>query len=165
MKFFSGLLSILEEQTCCYEKIYELKEQEQRLVVSGRPEELESVGGQIDQLSLSIRSLENARQEIIEALAEQYQLPGETLNFEKVLELADEDSAVGLQKIVSRLVEVLRRTSRINEDNAFLVRRSLDVIDRSLELITGFSPNGNTYTVDGRLEKNSAAAVAVNHQV
>jgi len=164
MKFFSGLLSILEEQTRCYERIYQFKEAEQRLVVTGPPEALQRNTEEINSLTLMIRSLEKARQEITEALAEQFQMAGQTLNLEQVIGLADEESAKQLRKIADRLVAVLNRTSRINEDNAFLIRRSLDIIDRSLEVLTGLSVQRETYGHDGRPEQKSAATLVVDHR-
>jgi len=165
MKFFSGLLSILEEQTGCYERIYQLKEAEQRLLLSGQPEQLQRNTGEIDRLTLTIRSLEKARQEMVESLSQQYGLSSDTPSLEEVLEVADEASAEALQKIAARLVSVLQRTSRINEDNAYLLRRSLDFVDRSLEVLTGLSPRVETYGGDGRRERPTAATVAVDRQV
>lgn len=165
MKFFSGLLSILEEQTRCYERIYQLKEAEQGLLLSGAPEQLEKNTEEIERLTRTIHSLEKARQEIVESIAQQYGLSSQSLQLEEVLEVADPESTEALQKMAERLVAVLQRTSRINEDNAFLLRRSLDFIDRSIEVLTGFHPRVQTYSGDGRREPAPVAAtVAVDRQ-
>ena len=166
MKFFSGLLSILEEQTRCYERIYQLKEAEQQIILSGAPEQLEKNTEEVERLTRTIHSLEKARQEIVESLAQQYGLASQALQLEEVLEVADPESTEALQKIAERLVAVLQRTSRVNEDNAFLLRRSLDFIDRSIGVLTGFHPRVQTYSGDGRRESPQVAAtVAVDRQV
>lgn len=165
MQFFSGLLSILEEQTRCYERIYQLKEAEQQLLVSGKPEQLQGNTEEIERLTLTIRSLEKARQEIVESMAQQYGLSSNAPSLEEVIGVADAESTEALQKIAARLVAVLQRTSRINEDNAFLLRRSLDFIDRSIEVLTGLRPSVETYGGDGRRESQAAATVAVDRQV
>lgn len=165
MKYFSGLLSILEEQTTCYEKVYHLKEEEQRLILSGKPEEIQRNTDEIESLTLMIRSMEKARQELIEALAQQYNLSTDTPTFDQVISVADEESADELQKIAERLVNVLQRTSQINEDNAYLIRRSLDFIDRSLEMLTGLSMQSDTYGGDGRRMQREAATMIVNRHL
>jgi flagellar biosynthesis/type III secretory pathway chaperone len=164
MKLFSGLLSILEEQTSCYERIYELKVQEQRLVVSGRPEEIQANTSEIERVTEMIRSLEGARLEIMDSVAQQFDLPHSHIDMARLMELADGKDAEGLQRITDRLVDVLRRTSRINQDNAFLVRRSLDVIDRSLEIVMSAGTQSDNYGGDGRRQKASGATMTLDRQ-
>jgi len=165
MKFFSGLLSILEEQTRCYERVYQLKEAEQGLILSGNPQQLEENTREIERLGLTIHSLEKARQDLVESLAQQYGLSSRAPALEEVLGVADPESAEALQKMATRLVAVLERTSRINEDNAWLLRRSMDFIDRSIEVLTGHPPRVQTYRGDGRRQSAQAAlTVAVDRQ-
>ncbi len=164
MNYFSGLLSILEEQTRCYEKIYRLKEREQQLVLSGTAEELQSNTAEIDAETLTIRSLEKARLELMDSLAQQYRLNAGPVTFQQVMELADNPCSGELQSIATRLVGVLERTSRINEDNAYLIRRSLDVIERSLDILTGATARRDTYSAQGTMEPQRTASLVVNRQ-
>lgn len=164
MKYFSGLLSILEEQTRCYEKVYRLKEREQQLVLSGTPEQLQANTVEIEAETRTIRSLEKARLELMDALAQQYRLSADPVTFRQVMELADNPCSGELQDIATRLVGVLERTSRINEDNAYLIRRSLDVIERSLDMLTGANARRDTYSAQGTMEPKRAASVMVNRQ-
>jgi flagellar biosynthesis/type III secretory pathway chaperone len=166
MKLFNGLLSILEEQTLCYEKIYEIKEREQDFLVKGDYDGLRQNNEEVERLYLSVRNLEKARLEIMEGLSEKFGLSDSEMTFERIIEFADEDSADALEQLAGRLVEVIQRTSRINEGNAYLIHRSAEWVSRWMDILTGLTGNKGIYSGDGRRSRlEDGATVVLDRQV
>lgn len=164
MKIFDGLLSILEEETRCYERICKLKEEEQQLILSGRPDALARNTTEIDSLSQTVHTLESARLDIMESIAKQFDLPSSNIDFHQVVQLADENTSTQLQEIMPRLVEVIQRTSELNRSNAHLIRRSLDHIEGWLSILTRLSGNNGLYGDNGRMGQQATTSCLMNQR-
>jgi len=149
-KDFTGLLETMEKQSDVYERLLSLANEKQPVLVKGNIPELEKITKAEEILILQIGRLEEKRQVLHRSLASHFALSPGDLTVSELETLAGEEMAAKLKLLCEKMVGTLQKLETINRSNSYLIEKSLDYLDFSLNVITS---DNTASSYNGKEEK------------
>ncbi|GAW27660.1 flagellar protein FlgN [Carboxydocella sp. ULO1] len=130
------LTQVLAGQRDVYGRLLSLAREKQEALVRGDLPVIEQIVAQEEQLVVQVGKLEEARNQLVEALATELGLEDRQLTISKLLELGAGDTS-RLQGIAVELTHVLEDLGKVNEQNKQLLQQSLKYLDFTVNLLAG----------------------------
>lgn len=139
------LIEILDKEAELYNDILKLSNNKTDIIVEGKVSELESMVKVEQTLVLQIAKLEDVREELVNAAADQLELNKQDLTISELYKHVEGELADKLNECRNRIAAVMDELKNTNILNARLIKNSLEYIDFSLNLLSAADSGTNNY--------------------
>lgn len=112
--------------------------------MEGKVSQLEQLTGVEQRLLLNVGGLEQQREEVVDELARLLDIPADELNISVAVEQAEDELKEKLIALKDEIENTLKDLKEVNDLNSELIKKSLEYIDFSINLIAG-GPEDVTY--------------------
>ena len=133
------LIDILEQEGALYRDILELSRHKTETIVEGKVTTLEQLTGVEHKMVMNAGRLEQQREETVNQLAESLKIKPEQLNFSLVVEKTEGNIRDRFLSYRDEIAVTLKELKEVNDLNSHLIKKSLEYIDFSINLIAGSS--------------------------
>jgi flagellar biosynthesis/type III secretory pathway chaperone len=151
------LLGLLAQEDGLYARLAELAEDEHTAIRGGTTEAIETLVAEKARIIDRLVLLEAERLASVSRLANTAEVVGEALTLSDVVALWPTDEIVALSGIAESLRANVGRLEGLNRRNASLLRASLAMLNRWVELLTGVWQEPQTYERTGRRHVTAAS--------
>lgn len=162
MEVLDNFLEVLANQDKLYNELLELATLKLPVLVNGEVEQLDQIVKKEQQIIIQVGKLEGKRNSIHQALANHFCVQAEELNAQKLISLVSSEYKVKIEEIISNLRKTTTELEKLNSQNTALIKQSLDFINFSLNLLTGFDSNP---TYDKNQINNGAIAKIFDQKI
>ena len=131
------LIEILEKESALYRDILDLSRHKTNTIVEGKISQLEQLTGVEQRLLLSVGGLEQQREEVVDQLARLLDIPADQLNISMAVKQAEDGLKERLAALKDEIENTLKDLKEVNDLNSELIKKSLEYIDFSINLIAG----------------------------
>ncbi len=145
---FESVVGLLQEEAEAHRRLLELAREEQRALVRGDVAELQRVVAAQEEVVGHVRSLERARMQLLELVAERVGRPVEGLSLRELVAACPPDVGRRLNEQREQLVAVLRELADVNKANALLVRAHLEYVQHLASLLARAADGSPSLVVD-----------------
>ena len=130
------LLSVLDEETSGYEKLYEISKEKRETIIHHDLEGLEKISGRESAVSGELKNLENKRVRVLKDMSVVLGKDDKTLTVtEIILMLAKQPKEQeALTKARDRLVKAATNMQFMNQQNAVLLSHAIEMVEFDLTL-------------------------------
>lgn len=143
------LIATLENENTEYEKLLELTKKKAEVIVSRNIPQLEKITDDEQIVVSRISNLDSKREEVTKDIANVINKDVETLKLSVLIELMSKQPKEQrqLREVHDKLKETVRRVRMVNENNAELIRQSLELVEFDLNLMQAMrqAPETNNY--------------------
>ena len=150
------LIEILEKESALYRDILDLSRHKTSTIVEGKVSQLEQLTGVEQKLLLNVGGLEQQR-EVVDQLARLLGIPADELNISVAVEQAEDELKEKLIALKDEIENTLKDLKEVNDLNSELIKKSLEYIDFSINLIAG-GPEDVTYDAKKGRDKGKGAS-------
>jgi len=133
------LIDILEQEGALYRDILELSRHKTETIVEGKVTTLEQLTGVEHKMVMNAGRLEQQREETVNQLAESLKIKPEQLNFSLVIKKTEGNIRDRFLSYRDEIAVTLKELKEVNDLNSHLIKKSLEYIDFSINLIAGSS--------------------------
>ncbi len=158
------ILGLLIQQESVYQHLLQLTEAEHEAILGGTPEELMAIVDQKERLIERLALLEAERIASVGRVAEGLGRHGNDVTLAALRDAWDAEELEQVTSVQARLMASVNRISELNRNNAKLLRSSLLMLNRWMDLIAGVQQATETYSKTGK-QRGRAAATRVNRKV
>ncbi|NPV42734.1 MAG: flagellar protein FlgN [Firmicutes bacterium] len=130
------LAEVLKKELDIYKDILTLSERKTDIIASGDIKGLDEIVKSEESLILNIGKLEDERYNILLNLQKTNGIDANKITLSELLEKLDPEQEYNLAEIQKQISDTLSRLEKVNERNALLIKKALEHINNSLELIT-----------------------------
>lgn len=149
MPLVERLIQTVELLLAEHEKLLEIEEDKKRVLIDGDMAKLQEIVNQEVQFVRKVEKLEEQRVKLGEQIAHEKEIQLEQLTASKLAELENDPERVAkINLLTGRFIKVVGELKAASELNGRLIRQSLDLVQRSIDLMTDQTDNG-TYTDKG----------------
>ncbi|MCZ6679630.1 MAG: flagellar export chaperone FlgN, partial [Candidatus Poribacteria bacterium] len=135
MELLLGRLSeILSQEIVQYSRLLDILSTERLTFAVNSAERINEILKQQETLILELKALEEARIAVMNKLVEPLQIEVHQLTLAELASQIEEPFASEYKKLSQKLGELLLQLEQVNQDNAYLIGRSLDYVNSSLRL-------------------------------
>ncbi|SHM38633.1 FlgN protein [Caldanaerovirga acetigignens] len=146
--FADELIGNLKKQAKLYGELLLLSEKKTDVLIRGDVKALEEITRVEQEMVLKLGEMEGERVKITETLC------GENVTAEKLKDVLPVDKKSELEGIVVKMKDTLLKLQRRNEINEKLIRRALEYINFSIELMTSAVKKPAGYDAGGRTSED-----------
>ncbi|SDB23291.1 flagellar protein FlgN [Eubacterium oxidoreducens] len=135
-----NLLDVLEREHKEYEKLFQLGQRKRQILIDADVEELEVLTEREQDVSSTLRNLENKREQIMDDMSVVLNRKKEEMTLGKMIEILDKqpEQQSRLTEIRTKLGATLKEVSAINEQNRVLTQQALELVEYDLNLFRSF---------------------------
>ena len=137
MKEAKQLKSILEEEIVAHQRLLDAKKAEQEQVVRGTIDDLVTALDSVRAAASEVERLEAARDSLCQDLAGKVGQDGQPATLHWLIDRLPSRQSEDLRALGEDLTGLVASLRRVNEDTAFVVRRSLEWITGTLASLSG----------------------------
>lgn len=149
MPLVGQLIETVELLLAEHEKLLEIEEAKKRALIDGDMAKLQNIVNEEVQYVRKVEKLEEQRMKLGKQIAQEKGIRLEELTASKLAELeTDQERVAKINLLTGRFVKVIGELKASNELNGRLIRQSLDLVQRSIDLMTDQVDTG-TYTDKG----------------
>lgn len=152
------ILGLLIQQDSVYQHLLALTESENQAILSGTPEELMVIVDQKERLIERLALLEAERIASVGRVAQGLGRSGKDVTLTALKDAWDWEELEQVTGIQERLMTSVTRISELNRKNASLLRSSLLMLNRWMDLISGAQQAPETYSKTGKQRGRTQAA-------
>lgn len=132
---YASLLETLNKQIKLYKRLLALALEKQPVLIKGKIPELDEITKEEELIILQVGRLEEERQALHQALANQLVLSPENLTLSELISRSGPDIGSKYKNTFKELTKVLEDLAEINQANTELIKTSLDYVNFSLNLL------------------------------
>ncbi len=157
-----NLVEAIKQEEALLKQFAELLEEQKRVLVRNDVEAFEDTVNRQEALIEEIKTLENQRIEQVKFLAKGLGEPVSDITMTRLVELSlgqVSDELAQAKESMNQLVNRIQRVSRVNQ---YLVKRSMNVAQRSIDWLIDGGEKEVTYLSNGQLNKKKIRPVLVN---
>jgi len=131
------LEEILERYIDYYQSLVSLSREEQLLLIKGDVKNFSNLAEKKQELIDKIRSAEAERISLMNSISGDFHCSAGILTLSKLVELLDEPLASNYRQLHINLLQTMKESHVLNEQNASLLRNSFEYTNYLLSLFTG----------------------------
>ncbi len=165
MKELNRLVSVLDEEARCYDRIRHEQQAEQQNIISHNYSALDENVLQIERLCWHLENLEREREKAVRDLSMNMgwtSFPQE-LTVTDIAERVSPPQATKLREVSDRLSALLDQVGSANQENAYLLGRSLQSVSEILgSLLKELNETNLAYTNQGQAKAQPVGAGLFN---
>ncbi len=157
-----ALVTLIRQEEAYLEDFLGLLEQQKQLLVQNRAEDFENSVAQQEELLEKIRSLETERIQRVYSIAENLNIEEDQLTITRLVELSLGQVSDDLKQAKTSMNQLVDRIRRANQVNQYLIKRSLNVAQRSIDVLIDDNLSDVTYEKSGRIAGTDRRSLMVN---
>lgn len=151
-----NFVELLKKEYKQYHLLKEKAEEKREIIMENDIEKLASILMEEEKIINSINELEEDRHKYLESVAEKNNISTEKeLSFEKFIKLLSPGEKEELKKLRNQFLDLLSDLEEINEGNRKLILDSLQINNRSLQIIRQATNKSKIYTKEGNEKPDS----------
>ncbi len=154
------LIELLEHEVNLYKELLTLIQDEKRLLSRRKKEELHRIVNRIETLVFKIKGVEGVRDELMESIADEYNIKTVNSDFNQKVNLSQLIGAIKeapqkdrLRELKSNLLAITDGIKMLNKENSVVITRNIENIKSAFLFLKEFSAS-ETYKPSGELEKS-----------
>lgn len=149
MPLIGQLIETVEQLLHEHEDFLEVAERKKRALIDGDMKKLQEIVNEEIRFVRRVEKLEEERLKYGQRVAEAHGLKLEELTASKLASLvSDPERAAKINLLTGRFVKVMEELRAANDLNGRLIRQSLELVQRSVDLMASV-PDAGTYTDKG----------------
>lgn len=168
MREINRLVSVLDEEARCYDRIRNEQQAEQQNIVSHNYAALDENVLQIERLCWHLENLEREREKAVRDLSMNMGWTSfpEELTVSSIAERVGTPEATVLREVSDRLASLLDQVGSANQENAYLLGRSLQSVSEILgALLKEVNATNLAYTNQGQAKAQPVGAGLFNQRI
>lgn len=161
-ELIQDLVQVIKREEGLLQDFLDLLENQKDLLVKNKVEDFEATVRRQEELITEIRDLESDRIARVKRIAEGLEIQEAEITITRLVELSLGQVSGELQdakKSMSRLVERIRRANQVNQ---YLIKRSLNMANRSLDLLIDDNLRDVIYEQSGKLTGQDRRSLMIN---
>ena len=123
--------------------------QKEKMLIKNDTKGLEEVIHNEREMFIALRDIEDSRRSIIELFVSRYNIKEKVVNLSRIAELIGGDEGSKLEELRGRINVLINTINRQNEKCAVLLRKSIELTDFSIRLLSGALHSKKTYSKKG----------------
>ena len=160
------LLKVLNEELNFMDSIIELLKQKEKALIKNDVEQLESVVSREREYFISMRDMEESRKSIIELLLSKKGIDKKNITLGELAEYVDKEDKFRITDIRKKMRQKVLIINKLNKRCAVLLRKSIELADFSIRLLTGVYNEKPVYGKDGKkVENKTGKKLVVDYKV
>ena len=148
-QLLSSFADIIEAQQGHYERVLDMARRKTDVLVSGDVKELEDITALEQDMIARLGKLEEQRECVLGEISSEFEVEPEELKMDYLCAQMPEDRAKDFLKVCEQLKETLNEIDEVNAVNQELIKRALDYINFSIDLLTDTGTDMSGYGSDG----------------
>lgn len=155
-KHVQALSDIIEKEYEQYKRVFELVRQEQNILVNADIDALEKNLQEQQAIMCTINKLEAKRLREIEVIGIYLGVTPEKLKISNIAQNAPGELSQNLTDIERKFKSVLQEIIKINKSNKFLINRSMQFIDKNIQVFFGTVEDKGLYSPENAAVRASS---------
>lgn len=143
------LMKVLQGEIMHLEKTLSLLKQKEKVLIKNDMKKLEEVIHNERELFIALRDIEDSRKSIIDLFVTRYGIKEKVVNLSRVAEIIGGREAAELERLRESISGLIKSINRQNEKCAALLRKSIELTDFSIRLLSGALNSKKTYSKKG----------------
>ncbi len=161
-KLINTLIRIIKEEETLLTEFIKLLEEQKKLLVENDVESFEETAVRQEDLVEQIRSLENRRVEIVKEVATNTETAESEITLTRLVEMSLGNVSEELADAKKNLTNLVSRIKKMNQVNQYLIKRSLNKTQRTIDFLIDSDEQDITYESNGLIRDRNAKAVLIN---
>ncbi|MGG1401157.1 flagellar protein FlgN [Bacillus salipaludis] len=141
MESLKNLIQTLKALIDAHSRLLELAKEKRNVLIEGDVLKLQSLIPHENSCVEEIQSLELQRKRLVQDYLNQKQLPLQSLTFEELIKMVDDQAVQSAGRILTKQLRILiQEISNLNESNQQLIQTSLSYVQYSIEMLVRKEP-------------------------
>jgi flagellar biosynthesis/type III secretory pathway chaperone len=146
---FQYLTRVLNDETEHLNRILALLREKEKALIGNDLEKLEGVIRREKEFFVEFRDFEESRRSIVQLFGNHYGLKEKVINLSTIAEMMGGKEGRELEGLRSRINGLIQDINRQNEKCAALLRKSIELTDYTIKLLSGAISGKRTYSKSG----------------
>lgn len=161
-ELISELISMIKEEEALMREFLELLETQKTLLVQNKAEEFELTVSNQEELIQKIRDQEQKRIEKISEISRGMKVNEDEITITRLVEMSLGQVSTELNTAKKNMTNLVDRIRRANSVNEYLIKRSLNLAQRSIDLLIDENYRDVIYSKDGTLSGQERKSILIN---
>ncbi|MCB2198224.1 flagellar protein FlgN [bacterium] len=161
-ELITNLVSVIKREEGLLRDFLDLLESQKQLLVQNKVEEFDQSVLQQEELIQEIKTLEGERIKLVNQIARGMQVEENELTLTRLVEMSLGQVSSELQTAKRSMSQLVERIKRANQVNQYLIKRSLNVSQRSIDLLIDENLRDVVYEQTGKLSGQDRRSMIVN---
>ena len=149
---FAYLMKVLEGEIMHLENTLGLLKEKEKVLIKNNLSKLEEIVLKEREYFIALRDIEDSRKSVVELFAERYGMREKVINISRIAEVVGGREGRQLELLRKKLGDLIASINRQNEKCAALLRKSIELTDFSIKLLSGALTSKKTYKKTGIVE-------------
>ncbi|MCB2210546.1 flagellar protein FlgN [bacterium] len=161
-ELISALIDIIKREEALLNDFLNLLEEQKSMLVRNEVEDFEATVAKQEELIEQIRTLEDQRIGKVRKIASNMEIKESELTITRLVEMSLGTVSSELRQSKMNLNGLVSRIRRANQVNQYLIKRSLNINHRTIDILIDENLRDVTYEKDGRLHGQDRRSLMVN---
>lgn len=161
-ELITSLVSVIKREEGLLQDFLDLLESQKQLLVQNKVEEFDQSVLQQEELIKQIKTLEGERIKLVNQIARGMKVEENELTLTRLVEMSLGQVSSELQTAKRSMSQLVERIKRANQVNQYLIKRSLNVSQRSIDLLIDENLRDVVYEQTGKLSGQDRRSMIVN---
>jgi flagellar biosynthesis/type III secretory pathway chaperone len=158
----AALVDVIKREEGHLQDFLGLLEQQKTLLVENRVEDFENTVAQQEQLIDSIKELESRRIDLVGQLADGMEVNEDEVTLTRLVEMSLGQVSTELKDAKKSMTQLVDRIRRANQVNQYLIKRSLNRTQRSIDFLIDEGLRDVIYEQDGKISGQDRRSLMIN---
>lgn len=145
------LTDILEAETGCYQKLYNMADNKKDVIINGDVPSLQEITNVEQELAGHILRLEKQREENLDDICLVTNRKKADMTVRNIVSMIKGEESAALEIAANNLEEIIHAFKQKNDTNRMLIEQSLEYVDFTMNAVQGMQsgPESNNYEKRG----------------
>jgi len=158
----ASLIDVIKREEGHLHEFLDLLEDQKKMLVENRVAEFEESVQKQETLIESIRSLEKERIALVGQIAENMDVREDQVTITRLVEMSLGQVSVELKEAKKSMTQLVDKIKRANQVNQYLIKRSLNRAQRSIDLLIDEGLRDVIYESDGKARGQDRRSLMIN---
>lgn len=161
-EMIARLVDVIKREESRLHEFLDLLEHQKKMLVENRVEEFENTVRQQEDLIELIKQLEQERIQLVNDLAKNMDVNEDELTLTRLVEMSLGQVSHELKDAKKTMTQLVERIHRANQVNQYLIKRSLNRTQRSIDFLIDEGLRDVIYEQDGKVKGQDRRSLMIN---
>jgi len=161
-ELITELITMIKKEEALMQDFLGLLESQKQLLVQNKAEEFELTVTKQEELIQKIHEQEDNRIEKIKEISKGLQVNEDEITITRLVEMSLGQVSTELNSAKKSMTNLVDRIRRANSVNEYLIKRSLNLAQRSIDLLIDENYRDVIYSKDGKLSGQERKSILIN---
>jgi len=161
-ELIASLVDLIKREEGFLYDFLDLLETQKALLVKNKVEEFEVTVRQQEELIEQIRALETERIGVVQQIARGMKIEDNKVTITRLVEMSLGQVSDELKNVKKNMTQLVDRIRRANQVNQYLIKRSLNRAQRSIDLLIDEGLRDVIYEQDGKIRGQDRRSLMIN---